>query len=250
LLRASYEPRFDLNIGHTIGGGTPAKLSTSGDGTPEIDLPKIYFMLKELVAALLEGTPRNDNAAPPQPTGRAPDGSDADPVLIYWCKPERIYKNPILLDDPDGHENTPYYRDQAKLLNRAEGITIGVTYWPREGDTIRKQKGSKRSEQRRFIQILERHNFEFARSDFWKFSPEHVLDIGLAGDSADRIDNLWPAERTANEAAGTHHANQSVWLRTGEEEPQYPIPLWSVPDGKVLKIRGIVPPPPPQPPRP
>lgn len=251
LLRASYNPTFNLKLGHAIGGGTPATLSTSGDGTPEIDLPKIYFMLKDLVSALIAGTERTPpESTGTESTGKVPVGSDDDPVLIYWCKPDRIYKNPILLDDEDAHENTPYYRDTAKLLDRAKGITIGVGYWPRVGDKITKQKGIKRIEQRRFIEVLELHNFEFGKSDFWKFSPDHVLDIGLAGDAADRIDNLWPAERTANEAAGRHHGNQSVWLRAGDQDPEYPTALSNVPDGTVLKIRAIVSTPPLQPPKP
>jgi len=251
LLRASYQPRLDLAIGHAIKGGTPATLSTSADGTPEIDLPAIYFALNDLVSALLDGTPRNDNALPQAPSGKVPVGSDADPVLIYWCKPERIYKNPILLDDADANENTPYYRDSRKLLDRAANITIGVPYWPQPGDRFTKRRGSKRAEQQRFIKFLEDHNFDFAKSDFWKFSPDHVLDIALAGNEADRMDNLWPAERTANELAGHWHANQGVWFQPqGQPERRTPTPLWAVPDGTVLRIRAIVSPPPPEPPPP
>jgi hypothetical protein len=251
LLRASYNPRFDIGLEHAIGGGSPATLTTGGDGNPEIDLPKIVFTLKSLLSSLIENTARNDNAQPQPATGRSPVGSADDPVLIYWCKPDRIYKNPIEVDDAETppNEKVKYYRDSPQLLDRAEGYTIGVTYWPKAGDTFTKRKGTKRSEQARFIKILEDHHFEFGKSDLWKFSPDHVHDIGLAGDAADRTNNLWPAERTANEAAGSHHANQSVWFREGEAEPQNPTALVNVPDGKVLKIREVVQAPPGRPPR-
>jgi hypothetical protein len=248
LLSASYQPMLSAKVGQAIRGGKEATLTTSGNGTPEIDLQKISLMLNDLsnlvgdLGKLLKGAPRNDDATPlGEAPGKAPTGTHADPVLIYWCKPPRIYQNVLRLDDADGHELTPYYRDKPQLLDREENMTIGVTYWPEVGDRITKRDAGKaRAEQHRFTKVLERHNYDRAKSDFWQFSPDHVLDLGLTGNTADRIDNLWPAERTANEAAGSYHANQSVWLKTGDEEPKYPMALSNVPDGIVLKIRAIV----------
>jgi hypothetical protein len=155
-----------------------------------------------------------------------PDGLSEDTALpLDWYKPLELYA--IQVDLPNATDPQSVGRDDGPIEvrfpstlvpRRDRGVygigdtpsgdvseDLGVADWPAVDRTFQYLPYNERRdpEKRRFNRLLDA--LGFSRSGF---DADHVWELNLEGQDADRFDNLWPASNQEQQLAGSLHRIQ------------------------------------------
>jgi len=174
------------------------------------------------------------------------EGSSADPIPIYWYKPEGDYPNSLNLKDPDsGASITAPMSGSTTLDDPRRGrsgdkVTLGVA-----GNKITPEMNLTRTSgtaglrtggQGTLIRVLGLFGYSLSANDQ---EADHVKDLGFGG--VDKLENLWPLKSATNQLGRTYYSSYKVeYLDQGKVATSNLTQL----GGKTFKIKGFQWPPP------
>lgn len=155
------------------------------------EVAKLLEQLQQHASILLSGT-------------KAPTGETREDAIPFdWYKPRDPFLYPSKIKLSIGE----FDRDQPgqSLPLTPDGLTmkIGVSKWPKKGDTFQfvpEKRGTKTAE---FREVLTYFGFDWSGLD-----ADHVQDVYYEGQ--DHESNIWPLDSSANRSAGARHNNQIV----------------------------------------
>ncbi len=238
--------------------GTSARVdyNSTGAKVTEVDLTEQVLAVIDIVQSLLHAAntqaqltsePAAQGGSGAPPTGR----TAADPIPMVWYKSPGVYPPSITLSgqqyfltEPD-RVPVPRNKGLRDVEREAEtdrdgnyviriGVSPGSRFYPLVGGPPwpRVAAGAIRTgrKQAQFRRLLSAHGY-----DWGSFEADHVRDLQWAGDDA--YNNLWPLERSRNNAAN-RVLDQLVTYTDAARVPRT-VPLRQTPLNLYFQIRSF-----------